>query len=181
GRRRRATVLKGSYVTATNLDRDKKYVNGFATRSWLGYAEDHFVDLDFGDRLSKLMSSERVFLVIAGWTDYAYPESVYAATQAGLPTGNPTLERLGPDRKWKSVGEIGFPAGLPRVMTKEVTGLLDGPSCRLRIRTNLKVYWDQIVVAPLAEVARPDHKGLAHVTVLAPAQATLANRGFIQE
>jgi tetratricopeptide (TPR) repeat protein len=170
----RATNHKGRDVTATLRDRDQKYVTDFARRSWLGYAEEHFVELDFGDRLSKLKPGERTFLVLAGWTDYAYPESICAATQAGVPTIVPTLERFGSDGKWHDLGELGFPAGLPKVMTKEITGLVSGPSCKLRIRTNLQVYWDQIYVAPLAEIA-------SRVTPLAPTEATLAARGFMKE
>ncbi|MBO0697981.1 MAG: VCBS repeat-containing protein [Zavarzinella sp.] len=177
----RATDHHGRDVTAKLRDRDKNHVTDFARRSWLGYAEEHFVDLDFGDRLSKFKPDERLFLVMAGWTDYAYPESIYAATQAGIPTTVPTLERLGQDGMWQDIGELGFPAGLPRVMTREVTGLVAGPSCRLRIRTNLCVYWDKIVIAPLSEVAKPGQSSKVRVTPLDPSRATLAARGFIQE
>ena len=47
------------------------------------------------------------------------------ATQAGLPTIWPILEQKQRDGTWKNLGEIGLPAGLPRVMTKEVTGWID--------------------------------------------------------
>jgi len=147
----------------------------------MGYAEEHFVELDFGDRLSKLKTGERVFLVMAGWTDYPFAESIYAATQAGVPTITPTLERLGPDGKWKNLGEIGFPAGLPRVMTKEVTGLVEGADCRLRIRTNLQIHWDQVVLAPLADIAKPGEARRVRVAVVPLDQATLAARGFMKE
>ena len=177
----RTTDHKGRDLTATLRDRDGKMASGFARRSWIGYAEEHFVELDFADRLAKLKPGERVFLVMAGWTDYPYAESMYAATQAGVPTITPVLERLGDDGKWKSLGELGFPAGLPRVMTKDVTGHVDGPSCRLRIRTNLQIHWDQIVVAPLSSVARPGDSGGVRVQVVPLAQATLAARGLIKE
>ncbi len=54
----------------------------------------------------------------------------------------PLLSKLGKDGLWKNLGEIGFPAGLPRVMTSEVHGLAGEPACRLRIRTNVQIYWD---------------------------------------
>jgi hypothetical protein len=177
----RATDHKGRDVTAILKERDGKMASGFARRSWLGYAEEHYVDLDFGDQLSKLKPGERVFLILVGWTDYPYAESIYAATQAGVPTITPVLERLGDDGKWKDLGEIGFPAGLPRVMTKEVTGLVEGPSCRLRIRTNLQIQWDEIAIAPLAGIAKPGDKGRVRVMNLAPSKATLAARGFMKE
>ena len=131
--------------------------------------------------LSKFKSGERMFLVMAGWTDYPYAESMYAATQAGVPTITPKLERLGDDGKWKDLGELGFPAGLPRVMTREVTGLVDGPGCRLRIRTNLHIHWDKITISPLAGIAKPGDAGRVRVNVLPNAQATLEARGFLKE
>jgi len=177
----RAIDHRGRDVTGILKDRDGKMVSGFARRAWIGYAEEHFVELDFADRLSKLKAGERVFLVMAGWTDYPFAESIYAATQAGVPTIAPTLERLGPDGKWKNLGDIGFPAGLPRVMTKEVTGLVEGAGCRLRIRTNLQIHWDQIVLAPLSGIAKPGDRGRVGVSVVQLGQATLAARGFMKE
>src|SRR5262249_19184879 len=64
----------------------------------------------------------------------------------------PVLERLGEDGKWHSIVEdVGFPAGLPRMMTLDVTGQLCGPQCVLRLRTNMQIFWDQIFVASLIE------------------------------
>src|SRR5262249_10627348 len=140
-----------------------------------------FVELDFGDRLAKLNPGERLFLVLAGWTEYPYPDATYAAAQAGVAPEPPVLERLGEDGKWAVLGELGFPAGLPKVMTREVTGLLGGPHCVLRLRTNLQIYWDQVYAAPLAEVGRAAPGGRVRVTALGPARAELAARGFMQE
>jgi hypothetical protein len=46
---------------------------------------------------------------------------------------------------------MGFPAGLPRMMTVDVTGKLTGLRCVIRLRTNMEVYWDQVFVAPVLE------------------------------
>jgi len=86
-------------------------------------------------------------LCLAGWTDYPYPESIYAAEQAGVAMLPPVLERQGDDGKWAKIADAGFPAGLPRMMLLDVTGKLTGTNCRLRLRTNLQIYWDQIFVA----------------------------------
>jgi hypothetical protein len=147
---------------------------GFATSYWIGYAEEHWVELDFGEQLKTVGPKDKLYLVLAGWTDYAYPESIFAATQAGVPTISPVLEKLGPDGRWIAIDDLGFPAGLPRVMTKEVTGLLAGFAGKLRIRTNLQIYWDQIFLAPLSpcECKRTD---------LPVASAALAIRGFMRE
>ncbi len=165
-----ATDHRGRDVTSTVRERDRRAVNGFATRSWLGYAEDHSLTLDFPE----LPAGSRYHLVLAGWTEYPYPESMYAATRAGVALKPPVLECERKDGKWEPVCDLGFPAGLPRVMTRE---LPDGfRSGRLRIATNMQVYWDQVYVAS-AEAA----ESVGRVTELNPANANLAARGFMQE
>jgi Tfp pilus assembly protein PilF len=166
---------QGKDVTAVLRERDGKMVDDFAVRSWLGFAEDHFVELDFGERLKSLPPGRKVYLVLAGWTDYPYPESIFAATQAGVATVWPVLEQKQRDGTWKNLGEIGLPAGLPRVMTSEVTGLLDPTGGPVRIRSNLQIFWDQIFLAPLADV------GEKLVKELPVTRASLEHRGFAQE
>ena len=169
-------------MTKTLRERDGKTVDDFDKRSWLGFAEDHWVELNFGDRLAKYGPQDRLFLCLAGWTDYPYPESIFAAQQAGTAMQPPVLERLDADGQWKQIGgDFGFPAGLPRMMTKEVTGLLGGPSCRIRLRTNLQIYWDQIYAAPLLETATEATKGDVRVTPLNVTDATLAARGILRQ
>jgi hypothetical protein len=165
----------GRDVTRTLAKWDRDTVDGFARRSWLGFAEEHWVELDFGDRLAKFSPSDRLILCLAGWTDYPYPESIWAANQAGVAMLPPILERLGEDGQWHSlVKDAGFPAGLPKMMTLEVTGKLSGPRCVLRLRTNLDIYWDQIFVAPLVE------KGF-RANCLEVHSATLSPCGLMQE
>jgi Tfp pilus assembly protein PilF len=158
----------------TLLERDRKFVEGFALRSWLGFAEDHALTLDFGELPPQ--GDARWHVVLAGWTEYAYPDSIYSASRAGVPLNVPVLERLMPDGKsWKAIGELGFPAGLPRVMTFPLNRLAPGP-CSLRIRTNMQIYWDQIYLAPEQSPTKS-----MKVTSLEPLAANLAYRGFAQE
>jgi Tfp pilus assembly protein PilF len=143
----RATDHHGRDLTRTLAEWDRDTLDGFRKRAWLGFAEEHFVDLDFGDRLKGLKPGERVFLCLAGWTDYPYPESIWAANQAGVAMLPPLLEQLDEQGRWRKVCDAGFPAGLPRMMLRELTGKLTGPRCRLRLRTNLQVYIDQVFLA----------------------------------
>jgi tetratricopeptide (TPR) repeat protein len=143
---------RGKDVTKVLAKWDRDTVNDFAQRSWLGYAEEHWVELDFGDRLAKFKPEDRLILCLAGWTDYPYPESIWAATQAGVPLLPPILERLDDNGHWQTlIADAGFPAGLPRMMTLDVTGKLTGPRCVIRLRTNMEVYWDQVFVGPVLE------------------------------
>jgi len=171
----KATDHRGLDVTATLRERDGSHVDRFAVRSWLGYAEEHFVELDFAGQLKKLPPDRKAFLVLAGWTDYPYPESIYAATQAGVPTTAPTLEQKQADGTWKSLGEIGFPAGLTRVMTADITGWIGPNGGPVRIRTNLRIYWDQLFIAPLADTKTTTPRNCPLVS------ASLEHRGFARE
>ncbi len=164
-----ATDHAGRDVTALVRDRDGRTVDGFAPRAWLGYAEDHALALDFGE----LPAGGHWHLVLAGWTDYAYPEAMCAATSAGVALKPPVLERFDESGKWVPVCDLGFPAGLPRVMTRELPADFRGG--RLRISTNMRVYWDQI------HAAQADDAAVGTVTALDVARATLAARGFMQE
>src|SRR5205807_2268053 len=84
----------------------------------------HWIDLDFGDQLRDIGPKDRLFLFAAGSVEYAYPESIWAAHQAGVAMQPPVLERKGADGKWTKVAEIGFPAGMPRMMSFDLTGKL---------------------------------------------------------
>jgi Flp pilus assembly protein TadD len=166
---------RGKDVTATLREWDGKAADDFATRSWLGFAEDHWIELDFAGRLKPPVMGQKTYLVLAGWTDYPYPESIFAANQAGVPTVWPVLEQKQKDGTWRKLGEIGLPAGLPRMMTCDVTGWIDANGGPVRIRTNLQIYWDQVFLAPQATGVE------SLVRELPVSRASLEHRGFTQE
>ena len=68
---------------------------------------------------------------------------------------------------------LGFPAGRNKICLIDLTGLFSaGIPHKLRLRTNLEIYWDQIEWAQGLEDAR------TKIVVLAPATADLHYRGF---
>jgi tetratricopeptide (TPR) repeat protein len=138
---------RGRDVTETLRRWDRVAVDDFAKRAWIGFAEEHSIEMDFGDRLASFGTKDRLYLCLAGWTEYPYPESVWAAHQAGIHDQWPILERQDESGRWRSLGESGFPAGTPRMMLVDVTGKLTGSRCRLRLRTNMYICWDQAFVA----------------------------------
>jgi hypothetical protein len=68
---------------------------------------------------------------------------------------------------------MGFPAGLPRTIVVDLTGKLPPGVQRIRIRTNLQIYWDQILVDNGA-----DASSSLHESELPLASASLAFRGY---
>lgn len=165
-------------VTALLQQRDGRYVDGFARRAWLGFAEEHAIECTFAP--SPLFPPQRRWhLILSGWTDYAYPESILAATQAGVPILWPVLEQRDADGSWRHVCDLGMPAGLPRVMTVPLPSPFDPAAGPLRIRTNLQIFWDHLILAP--EIAPPDRNKIPVIHTLPVQKAVLEHRGFYRE
>jgi tetratricopeptide (TPR) repeat protein len=173
----RATDLSGHDLTETLRAWDRRSADGFKRlEGWNGYSEGHGIVLDFGNRLSGFDPSDRLFLCLAGWVEFPFSQTNYAASTAGIPLRLPVLERQQADGSWKLLeADPGCPSGLPKLSTLELTGKLDGPNCVIRLRTDLECYWDQAFVAIL------DPAPGIRVTSLPVARADLAYRGYTVE
>ncbi len=146
-----ATDDKGRSWTDALSALDRNYVTGFSLLPFKGYAEPHELTLDLGD----LRGAARAVLLMDGWIDYADSTSNYAAAQAGLRLSPPALD-VWDAGKWRTVlRDMGFPAGLPKTMTVDLTGRIPLTlQARIRIRTNMRIYWDRIRVETAAEDSR---------------------------
>jgi hypothetical protein len=52
-----------------------------------------------------------------------------------------------PDGTWQRIpGDAGFPAGLERTIVVDLTGKLPAGTRRIRLMTNLQIYWDQVLI-----------------------------------
>jgi hypothetical protein len=71
----------------------------------------------------------------------------------------------------------GYPAGLPRLTTLDLTGKLTGGRCVLRIMTNMECYYDQAFIA----VRDRQAEHALCVTTLPVARAVLGHRGYTRE
>jgi tetratricopeptide (TPR) repeat protein len=152
--------------------RDRRFVDTFASDGFKGFAKLHALELDLGETVAGPLR-----LLMHGFTDYFTATSVFAAHQANVAAIVPYVEAQLPDGTWKRVADdIGFPAGLLRTMTADLSGRLPAGTRRIRIWTNLKVYWDQVVIdtTPVGSVA-------VARTEIPLAEATLAHRGFPRE
>lgn len=152
---------------------DHKYVRGFTNLSYAGYANMHSLTLDVGDWTKQ--NPLRLFM--DGYIEYFSASSMYAAWQAGLKPISPFVEAQMPDGSWKRiVDDMGFPAGLPRTIVVDLTGKLPVGARRIRITTNLQIYWDQVMVDN-----GPDHSKDMRQVELPLATAHLAFRGYPQQ
>ena len=163
---------KGRDVLAVLAARDHKYVRDFTNLSYVGYANMHTLTLDLGEWSPQ--NPLRLFL--HGFIEYFSASSMYAAWQAGLQPIPPCVEVQMPDGNWKRIiDDMGFPAGLPRTILVDLTGKLPPGARRIRMTTNLQIYWDQALVDNGPEVT-----GQARETELPLDMAHLAFRGYPQ-
>ena len=118
---------------------DRKYVTGFDDLPFAGFAKLHWLELDLG----AWDAQKPLRLIIDGYTDYFTATSMYAADQAGIKVIAPYVEAQDAQGQWVRIAEdMGFPAGLERTMIADLTGKLPPGTRRIRIVTNLKIYWD---------------------------------------
>ena len=152
----------------------RSYVRDFTNLPFAGFANSHTLTLDLGP-----WSPERPLrLLLHGFIEYFSASSMYAAWQAGLAPVPPFIEAQMPDGSWrKIVADMGFPAGLPRMVTVDLTGKIPAGVTRLRITTNLQIYWDQALVDNEPDAPQPAAASI-HRTELPLARATLAFRGY---
>lgn len=156
----RAWTEDGREVTELLSRRDHRYVSGFTLLPFKGFTRTHMLELDLGEKYD----GGPLRLLMTGYIEYFTATSMYAADQAGLHPIAPYVEALGPDGRWVRVtDDMGFPAGLPRTITVDLTGKLPAGARRIRITTNLQVYWDQVLVdrsEQLPVATAPDRAGV---------------------
>jgi tetratricopeptide (TPR) repeat protein len=131
---------------------DRRY--GGATEldsRFVGFARDHFVELDFGSRLQAISPKSRLVLFLYGWVEYSYSSTNFAASQAGMRLKAPSVHVFR-DGTWVELfREVGYPAGVQHMMTLDITGKVLPGDQRIRISSNMELYWDRIFIAPILE------------------------------
>jgi tetratricopeptide (TPR) repeat protein len=138
-----------------------KYVGNFDLLPFKGFTKPHSLILDLGEAYR----GGPLRLLMHGEIEYFTATGMYAASQAGIEgiapyveaeiphvgTGAPTrpAERRSARTAthWLRVSnDIGFPAGLPKTITADLSGKLPQGTKRIRITTNLQIYWDSILI-----------------------------------
>ena len=149
---------------------DQKYPDAFE-RDFLGVAEKHFIELDFGKSRA---SGDPAILVLNGWVDWADGSTIRRLAQdETTQLVMPKLQVQDGSGRWVTVVEdMGVPAGKPKTIVVDLTGKLPSESRKIRIVTSLSVYWDEIFIS--RDVSVPEFEPVA----LSLEQAELAYRGF---
>jgi hypothetical protein len=115
-------------------------------------------------------------LLLTGWTDYAWSSDNVAAAQAGKSMMLPALQVKDAKGQWRTVIEdIGIPVGRPQTVTVDLTGKFLSSNREVRIVTNMRILWDQILVDTSGEQTP------LRMMRLDPVGADLRWRGFSRE
>jgi hypothetical protein len=123
-----------------------------------GFAKPHSLTLDLG----QAYGGGPLWLLLHGEVEYFTANSMYAASQAGLQAFAPYVEALDSQGKWtRVIGDMGFPAGGPRTMTADLTGKLPRGTRKIRLTTNLQIYWDSILIDRTKQVPSPAEASLS--------------------
>ena len=146
-----------------------RYFGDFGLTQFAGFAKLHTLELDLGGPYK----GGPLWLLLHGEVEYYSANSMYAASQAGVESISPYVEALDANGKWiRVIDDMGFPAGGPRTMTAELTGKLPIGTRRIRISTNLQIYWNSILID------RTSQDQDVRLTTVPLAQADLRFHGF---
>jgi tetratricopeptide (TPR) repeat protein len=168
----RAVDDTGQDVTDIVRTLDGKALASFGRGQYQGITRDHYLEVDLGDDAPK---SGPLYLIAQG-SIHDTESSVNVAITQGSRWRAHGLSLEVPDGHlgWVTAQEnLGFPAGRKKTILFNLTNAFrPGTPRRVRIRTNLEIYWDAIHWAQGA----PDTK-LKTVT-LSPSLADLQYRGY---
>ncbi len=141
----RAATGTGQDLTVTLLQQDGNYASeGINLTRFYGQANPHSLILDFGD----LSGLRQPGLLLQGWVNWIDGDTLYALGQgAGAAPFGPRLEIQKDNGPWRTVSDnIGLPGGINKQVVIRLPQQLCGRSTRMRISTNLEVYWDRAAV-----------------------------------
>ncbi|MBT8484494.1 MAG: CRTAC1 family protein, partial [Phycisphaerae bacterium] len=148
---RTAIDHRGRDVLEIVRDRDGRRLGDFARGPYQGVAEMHHVELDLG----AWDEPTRVRLFASGWimpTDTSINVALGQGTHPA-PSGIAILVADGRGGWIEAIPDAGFPSGKLKTIVLELTGLFPTDDHRIRVRTNLEIYWDRLAVGLGARAA----------------------------
>ncbi|MEZ4587538.1 MAG: FG-GAP-like repeat-containing protein [Gemmatimonadales bacterium] len=160
---------RGREVLPLLAERDFRFVSDFTPTRYQGVVEPHELTLDLGP-----IEGGGALLFLSGWIFPTDANLNVAIAQASdLAVAPPELQVKDRQGRWvTAIPDIGFPSGKNKTVVVDLAGVLPPGSHEVRLRTNMEIYWDQVLVARRVEGPAP------RVTRLRPVEADLHYRGF---
>lgn len=144
---------RGNGVLEALAEKDAWYVSNLNARRYQGIVAPHEIVLEVPDIVT---DAEHPFLFLQGWI---FPSdasiNVAVSQSADVPGSSPTLDVPDGRGGWRTgITDIGFPSGKDKTVVVDLSGVVDPEDPRIRIRTNIQVYWDHAFFA-VGDVAGP--------------------------
>ena len=138
----KATDETGRDRTSEIARADGVYLGGFAPTRYQGIVAPHELVLE----LPEARRARKAMLYLTGWVFYSDTSINVSLSQgAGTKPFGPVLEIPDGRGGWKTaIAAMGYPAGKTKTMPVDLSEVLDRRDPRVRIRTNLAIYWDRI-------------------------------------
>ncbi|MBS0001069.1 MAG: VCBS repeat-containing protein [Cyclobacteriaceae bacterium] len=151
-------------------EQDDKYISQFKRDKYQGITEMKELILDLGDEVDPV----NLHLFMRGWifpTDASINTAISQSENIVLIP--PYLQVLNENNHWETViDHIGFPMGKDKTVIVDLEGKFLSDQRKIRILTNMEIYWDHIYYA----YHDPGIK--IKTTELSPAMADIHYRGF---
>jgi len=168
----RAVDDNGNDVTSIVSTVDEKYLDNFGRGRYQGVTRDHYVEIELGEDAP---SSGPLWLIAKGWM-HPTDSSINVAISQGQEVHPAPLSMEVPDGNggWVVVRpNLGFPAGRKKICLFDLANVFrPGTPRRLRLRTNLEIFWDSIEWARGVPDAQP------RTVRINPTTADLHYRGY---
>jgi FG-GAP-like repeat len=138
----KATDGRGKDRTEEIAQADGRYLAGFTPTRYQGLVETHELVLE----LPEARRAGSVMLYLTGWIFYSDTSiNVSLSQRKDLAPLPPVLEVPDGRGGWRTaLPAMGYPAGKTKTMPVDLSDVLDRKDPRVRIRTNLAIYWDRI-------------------------------------
>jgi hypothetical protein len=160
----------GNDLLAFILKKDDSYISNFKPDKYQGITEAHDLILDPG----KAVQDNKVQIFLNGWifpTDASINVAISQSDQLQL--SPPVIQVINRYGKWETVVDnLGFPMGKNKTVIADLSGKFLSADHRIRIQTNMEIYWDEIFFANVSSDSSVE------TTVLHPVSANLHFRGF---
>ncbi len=165
-----ATDAKGNDVMPFIMEKDDKYISDFIPEKYQGVTEMQDLILDLGEA----SHTGELYLFLQGWifpTDASI--NVAISQSNALKVIPPYIQVINRKGQWETViDNLGFPMGKDKTVIADLSGKMHASDYRIRIRTNMEIYWDQIFFSDCRST------GPILTKVLDPVSADLHFRGF---
>ncbi|MEN8124671.1 MAG: FG-GAP-like repeat-containing protein [Bacteroidota bacterium] len=152
------------------IEKDDEFISNFKPGKYQGVTEMHDLILV----PDKSMDTENLFIYLNGWIFPTDTSINIALSQSDeLKVISPIIQVINKRGEWETViTNLSFPMGKDKTVIADLSGKFLTSDNRIRIRTNMEIYWDQIFFS------NESPNITVNVNVLDPVSADIHYRGF---